>query len=94
MGGGLIAGFDAEDAAARATPTVMAGTEPVAAFLLVILSVCLRSRRFGPGAGFPMPHPMHKLREFYRQYRQYILTDGLMYGAFLLALALMFIFFR
>jgi len=37
---------------------------------------------------------MRKLQEFYRQYRQYILTDGLMYGVFLLALAVMFIFFR
>lgn len=37
---------------------------------------------------------MNKLREFYRQYRQYILSDGLMYLVFILALALMFVFFR
>jgi hypothetical protein len=37
---------------------------------------------------------MNKLRAFYRQYKQYILTDGLMYLVFFLALALMFVFFR
>jgi hypothetical protein len=37
---------------------------------------------------------MRRLKEFYQRYRQYILTDGLMYGVFLLALALMFLFFR
>jgi hypothetical protein len=37
---------------------------------------------------------MARLREFYQRYRQYILTDGLMYVVFLLALAIMFIFFR
>jgi hypothetical protein len=37
---------------------------------------------------------MHRLREFYQRYRQYILTDGLMYIVFLLALAIMFLFFR
>lgn len=36
---------------------------------------------------------MNKLREFYRQYRQYILSDGLMYIVFILALGLMFLFF-
>ena len=36
---------------------------------------------------------MRKLREFYRQYRQYIGTDVLMYATFLLVLALMFTFF-
>jgi len=36
---------------------------------------------------------MHKLQEFYRKYRQYILSDGLMYVVFILALALMFVFF-
>ena len=36
---------------------------------------------------------MNKLREFYRQYRQYILSDGLMYIIFILALGLMFLFF-
>ncbi|WP_227607113.1 hypothetical protein [Hymenobacter translucens] len=40
------------------------------------------------------PLPMQQLREFYRKYRQYILSDGLMYLAFILALAIMFIFFR
>ena len=56
---------------------------------------------------FPPPHPpdvslapafskplfMRKLLEFYRKYRQYILSDGLMYVVFILALALMFVFF-
>jgi hypothetical protein len=37
---------------------------------------------------------MKKLIAFYKQYKQYILTDGLMYLIFLLALAIMFIFFR
>ena len=37
---------------------------------------------------------MNKLCEFYRQYRQYILSDGLMYGVFALVLALLFAFFR
>ena len=37
---------------------------------------------------------MNKLQEFYRKYRQYIGTDALMYGVFILALALMFLFFR
>ena len=37
---------------------------------------------------------MNKLQEFYRQYRQYIGTDVLMYGVFILVLALMFVFFR
>jgi hypothetical protein len=46
-----------------------------------------------PSSGFPFP-PMHRLREFYLRYRQYILTDGLMYIVFLLALAIMFLFFR
>lgn len=36
---------------------------------------------------------MNKLREFYRQYRQYILSDGLMYVVFVLVLGLMFLFF-
>ena len=40
------------------------------------------------------PRPMNKLQEFYRQYRQYIGTDVLMYGVFILVLALMFVFFR
>jgi hypothetical protein len=42
----------------------------------------------------PLLHPMNKLQEFYRKYRQYILSDGLMYVVFILALALMFVFFR
>ena len=37
---------------------------------------------------------MTKLQEFYRKYRQYIGTDVLMYGTFVLVLALMFVFFR
>jgi hypothetical protein len=36
---------------------------------------------------------MSRLRTFYQRYRQYILSDGLMYVAFILALAVMFIFF-
>jgi hypothetical protein len=41
----------------------------------------------------PPPLTMSKLPEFYRRYRQYILSDGLMYVVFILALALMFVFF-
>ncbi len=37
---------------------------------------------------------MRRLREFYQRYRQYILSDGLMYMVFMLALAVMFLFFR
>jgi hypothetical protein len=36
---------------------------------------------------------MKKLRAFYQQYRQYILTDGLMYLVFIVFIALLFIFF-
>lgn len=36
---------------------------------------------------------MSRLREFYQRYRQYILSDGLMYLVFILALALLFVFF-
>ena len=36
---------------------------------------------------------MRRLRDFYRQYRQYILSDGLMYGVFALVLGLLFVFF-
>lgn len=36
---------------------------------------------------------MSKLQEFYRKYRQYILSDGLMYVVFILVLALLFVFF-
>lgn len=36
---------------------------------------------------------MSRLRAFYQRYRQYILSDGLMYLVFILALALMFVFF-
>ena len=42
----------------------------------------------------PLPRLMNKLRDFYQKYRQYIGTDVLMYGVFILALALMFVFFR
>ncbi|GAA3958401.1 hypothetical protein GCM10022407_02090 [Hymenobacter antarcticus] len=42
----------------------------------------------------PLPAPaMNKLQEFYRKYRQYIGTDALMYGVFIVVLALMFVFF-
>ncbi len=37
---------------------------------------------------------MSKLRYFYRRYRQYILSDGLMYVVFIVFLALLFAFFR
>lgn len=36
---------------------------------------------------------MQRLRQFYQRYRQYILTDGLMYLVFIVALLLMFVFF-
>jgi hypothetical protein len=36
---------------------------------------------------------MSRLRAFYQCYRQYILSDGLMYVVFIVALALMFVFF-
>jgi hypothetical protein len=36
---------------------------------------------------------MRRLREFYQRYRQYILSDGLMYVVFILVLGLMFAFF-
>jgi hypothetical protein len=36
---------------------------------------------------------MSRLREFYQRYRQYILSDGLMYVVFILVLGLMFAFF-
>lgn len=39
-------------------------------------------------------HAMSKLRDFYRRYRQYILSDGLMYVVFIIFLALLFVFFR
>ena len=37
---------------------------------------------------------MKRLQEFYHQYRQYIGTDILMYGVFIVVLALMFVVFR
>ena len=37
---------------------------------------------------------MNKLQNFYHKYRPYIGPDVLMYGVFMLALALMFLFFR
>ena len=37
---------------------------------------------------------MSRLRQLFQRYRQYILSDGLMYLVFLLALAVMFVFFR
>jgi hypothetical protein len=36
---------------------------------------------------------MRRLRDFYQRYRQYILSDGLMYVVFILVLGLMFLFF-
>ena len=66
-------------------------------------------RRNGPkSTTIPRPHPaavpllatllsarlMSKLTEFYRKYRQYIGTDALMYGVFILVLALLFVVFR
>ena len=36
---------------------------------------------------------MRRLREFYQRYRQYILSDGLMYVVFALVLGLLVIFF-
>ena len=36
---------------------------------------------------------MNKLQEFYRKYRPYIGTDGLMYGVFILVLAVLVVFF-
>ena len=37
---------------------------------------------------------MNKLQAFYYKYRQYIGTEVLMYGTFMLVLALLFVFFR
>ena len=37
---------------------------------------------------------MRRLRNFYQQYRQYLLSDGLMYLVFGLVLAVLFVFFR
>jgi hypothetical protein len=37
--------------------------------------------------------PMARFREFFQRYRQYILSDGLMYVVFILVLGLMFLFF-
>ena len=36
---------------------------------------------------------MNKLRDFYRNYRQYIGTDVLMYGVFILVLVVLVVFF-
>ena len=36
---------------------------------------------------------MSRFRDFFQRYRQYILSDGLMYVVFILALGLMFAFF-
>ena len=36
---------------------------------------------------------MSKLQEFYRQYRQYIGTDVLMYGVFIVVLVVLVLFF-
>ena len=37
---------------------------------------------------------MPNLREFFRKYGQYVVSDGLMYLIFIVALGLMFLFFR
>ena len=37
---------------------------------------------------------MRKLRDFYRHYRPYIGTDGLMYLVFVLVLGLLFVVFK
>jgi hypothetical protein len=36
---------------------------------------------------------MSRFRPFFQRYRQYILSDGLMYVVFILVLGLMFLFF-
>ena len=36
---------------------------------------------------------MSRFREFFQRYRQYILSDGLMYVVFILVLGLLFLFF-
>lgn len=36
---------------------------------------------------------MSRFRNFFQRYRQYILSDGLMYVVFILVLGLMFLFF-
>lgn len=36
---------------------------------------------------------MSRLRDFFQRYRQYILSDGLMYVVFIVVLALLFVFF-
>ena len=36
---------------------------------------------------------MSRLREFYQRYRQYILSDGLMYVVLILVLGLLVVFF-
>lgn len=36
---------------------------------------------------------MNKLQEFYRKYRQYIGTDVLMYGVFIVVLVVLVVFF-
>ncbi|GAB2945470.1 hypothetical protein GCM10027048_08130 [Hymenobacter coalescens] len=53
-----------------------------------------------PGAGACVPLRAHRfplimqrLRDFYRRYQQYILSDALMYLVFILVLALMFLLF-
>ena len=37
---------------------------------------------------------MSRFHTFFQRYRQYILSDGLMYVVFILVLGLMFLFFR
>jgi hypothetical protein len=56
-------------------------------------------RPLRPGCGVTLgapllPQPaMQRLRDFYRRYKQYILSDALMYIVFIVVLALMFVFF-
>ena len=40
-----------------------------------------------------VPRPMRKLQDFFRQYRQYIGTEVLMYGTFILILVVLVVFF-
>ncbi|MBO2008444.1 hypothetical protein [Hymenobacter negativus] len=46
---------------------------------------------FGPIIS--VPRPMRKLQDFFRQYRQYIGTEALMYGTFIVILVILVVFF-
>jgi hypothetical protein len=45
------------------------------------------------GAVISVPHAMSKLPDFFRKYRQYIGTEVLMYGTFILILVVLVVFF-